>query len=108
MKKWRGFFLFIAILIEGSPASALTIDDLDPENEWWIKDLTITGNTRFSPEQLRAEVVTKNTALVYALADPSTIRSSHLQNRSGSSPAFLSSAPGNTLPKVSLSLHRTR
>jgi len=51
--------LLIGILLGSLPGFALTLEDLDPQQEWQIKEFTITGNKHFSTDQLSAELVTK-------------------------------------------------
>ena len=58
MKRCYCFFV-IATLLRSFPVLALTVDDLDPQVTWHIRNLSITGNDRFSTSQLRAEMVTK-------------------------------------------------
>jgi outer membrane protein insertion porin family/translocation and assembly module TamA len=48
----------ILILSWRSSVSALTVEDLDPNQDWKIETLTIAGNERFSTDALRAEMVT--------------------------------------------------
>jgi outer membrane protein assembly complex protein YaeT len=38
---------------------ALQVDDLDPDQEWRLKELSIDGNTQFSTGELQAQIVTK-------------------------------------------------
>ncbi|MBI3796373.1 MAG: BamA/TamA family outer membrane protein, partial [Deltaproteobacteria bacterium] len=51
--------LLIGLLFGGSPAFALTLEDLDPHQEWEIKDFTVTGNEHFPIHELLAELVIK-------------------------------------------------
>ncbi len=51
------------------PVRALTVDDLDPAQKWWITKLTFTGNTHFSAGDLQNGLVTKPRAW-YALWQP--------------------------------------
>lgn len=51
--------LLIGILFGGSPAIALTLEDLDPRQEWQIKVFTISGNDHFPTTALLTELVTK-------------------------------------------------
>jgi outer membrane protein assembly factor BamA len=63
-KQWSFFFISALIFISSlahavPPSTVLTIDALDPEYKWRLKDLIIQGNTQFSNGQLRIELVTK-------------------------------------------------
>src|SRR5262245_24445957 len=49
---------FIAPLVLCAHVYAASIEDLDPDQEWSIKTLTIAGNERFSADRLRGELVT--------------------------------------------------
>lgn len=58
MKQLCPLFL-IGILFGGSPVFAVTLEDLDPHQEWQIKEFTITGNEHFPTTELLVELVTK-------------------------------------------------
>ena len=57
MKRLCSFFL-IGILFLCSPVLALTVEELDPGQEWQLTTLTITGNQHFLTDELRAVLVT--------------------------------------------------
>jgi outer membrane protein insertion porin family len=57
MKQLQRLF-FVGLLVWGSHLYAANIDDLDPDQEWSIKTLTIAGNEHFSTAELRAQLVT--------------------------------------------------
>lgn len=57
MKRLRGLFL-TGMLLCTLPASALTLEELDPAQDWWITTLTLKGNEYFAAEELRAILVT--------------------------------------------------
>src|SRR5438876_10504913 len=57
MKRLCSFFL-IGILFLCSPVLALTVEDLDPGQEWQLTTLTLTGNQHFLTDELRAVLVT--------------------------------------------------
>jgi len=48
---------------------ALTVDDLDPTQKWWLSSLVFTGNRQFSKSELQEGLVTKPRAW-YALWQP--------------------------------------
>src|SRR5262249_36540711 len=56
--KWLQRLFFVGLLVWGSHLYAASIDDLDPDQEWSIKALTIAGNEHFSTAELRAQLVT--------------------------------------------------
>jgi len=58
MKRLCPLFL-IGILFGGPPVLAVTLEDLDPHQEWRIKEFTVTGNEHFPTSELLAELVTK-------------------------------------------------
>ena len=41
------------------PAAALGVDDLDPEREWRVEEVIISGNAAFSSAELLAEMLTR-------------------------------------------------
>src|SRR5713226_4203188 len=49
---------FVALIVWCAHVYAASIDDLDPDQEWSIKALTIAGNEHFSTAELRAQLVT--------------------------------------------------
>src|SRR5262245_34195164 len=49
--------LVVAQLLWCSLIHALTVDEIDPDQEWRIRTLTIEGNEKFSTSQLRQEMV---------------------------------------------------
>lgn len=51
--------LVVAQLLWCSPIHALTLEELDPDQEWRTRTLTIEGNEKFSTAQLRQEMVTE-------------------------------------------------
>jgi outer membrane protein insertion porin family/translocation and assembly module TamA len=51
--------LLMVVLLWGSPLCALTVEDLDPHQEWKIKSITITGNEHVPTQALQAELVVK-------------------------------------------------
>ena len=57
MKRLCSFF-FIGILFLRSSVFALTVEELDPEQEWQLTTLTMTGNQHFPTDELRAVLVT--------------------------------------------------
>lgn len=58
--------LLVGLLSRPSFAVAVTLEDLDPNREWRLKEFTIRGNEQFTDAQLRSELVT-NTRPWYAL-----------------------------------------
>lgn len=59
MKRLCGVF-FISLLVSYPHVLyAGSVDDLDPEQEWQLENLTIEGNVHFSTDQLQTEIVTK-------------------------------------------------
>ena len=57
MKRFHTLLL-VLFVSWGSSVFALTVEDLDPNQEWKMKALTIEGNERVSGDALRAEMVT--------------------------------------------------
>src|SRR5215475_14627292 len=50
--------LFLFLVSSYAYAHALQVEDLDPDKEWEVQALTITGNEHFSTSELRGEMVT--------------------------------------------------
>lgn len=62
-KKRPGPFLFVPVVLLWLCSSvgvlALTVDDLDPEREWRVKQITIAGNKAFTESELLAKLATQ-------------------------------------------------
>src|SRR5215813_10316376 len=58
MKCLYGIF-FICVCIWCPCVDAMSVNDLNPEQEWRLQRLTVEGNEHFSTDQLRKEIVTK-------------------------------------------------
>ncbi len=58
----RGFLFYYVFAVGfwyGSVVLALTVDDLDPEREWRVGKILISGNAAFSQQELLAKLLTK-------------------------------------------------
>lgn len=58
-RKLLFFYILSAWFWYGSVALALTVADLDPEREWRVKDIVISGNEAFPEQKLLAKLLTK-------------------------------------------------
>jgi outer membrane protein insertion porin family len=52
-------FLVGSLLLWCQPIFAIPIEDLDPARDWQLKDLTMTGNERFSSREILGALTTK-------------------------------------------------
>ncbi len=75
-RRWR-LVCLVATLVGGlfSPASALTLNDLDPARQWRLGGLSFSGNMRLAEAELRAALTTRARPWytpwrVYPLFDP--------------------------------------